>query len=57
MIIFANTKRHLDFYLKAAAEAGVPEAQFNTASMYEHGEGVTSKIQFKLLDGIYNVAE
>ena len=37
---FRKYKKAFKFYLKAA-EAGVPEAQFNTASMYEHGEGVT----------------
>jgi TPR repeat protein len=36
---FRKYKKAFKFYLKAA-EAGVPEAQFNTASMYEHGEGV-----------------
>ena len=37
---FRKYKKAFKFYLKAA-EAGVPEAQFNTASMYEHGEGVS----------------
>ena len=37
---FRKYKKAFKFYLQAA-EAGVPEAQFNTASMYEHGEGVT----------------
>ncbi|MDA9897148.1 sel1 repeat family protein, partial [Pelagibacterales bacterium] len=37
---FRKYKKAFRFYL-TAAEAGVPEAQFNTASMYEHGEGVT----------------
>ena len=37
---FRKYKKAFKFYLKAA-EAGVPEAQFNTASMYEHGEGIT----------------
>ena len=36
---FRKYKKAFKFYLQAA-EAGVPEAQFNTASMYEHGEGV-----------------
>ena len=36
---FRKYKKAFKLYLKAA-EAGVPEAQFNTASMYEHGEGV-----------------
>jgi len=40
---FRKYKKAFKFYLKAA-EAGVPEAQFNTASMYEHGEGVTQDI-------------
>ena len=31
-------KKAFKFYLEAA-EKGVPEAQFNTASMYEHGDG------------------
>ena len=35
---FRKYKKAFNFYLKAALE-GVPEAQFNTASMYEHGEG------------------
>ena len=36
---FRKYKKAFKLYLKAA-EAGVPEAQFNAASMYEHGEGV-----------------
>ena len=36
---FRKYKKAFKFYLKAAI-AGVPEAQFNTASMYEHGEGI-----------------
>ena len=40
---FRKFKKAFRFYL-TAAEAGVPEAQFNTASMYEHGEGVTQDI-------------
>ena len=36
---FRKYKKAFKFYLEAA-ENGVPEAQFNTASMYEHGDGV-----------------
>ena len=35
---FRKYKKAFKFYLEAA-EKGVPEAQFNTASMYEHGDG------------------
>ena len=35
---FWKLKKAFKFYLEAA-EKGVPEAQFNTASMYEHGDG------------------
>ena len=40
---FRKYKKAFKFYLKAALE-GVPEAQFNTASMYEHGEGTKQDI-------------
>ena len=40
---FRKYKKAFKFYLKAAI-AGVPEAQFNTASMYEHGEGIKRDI-------------
>ena len=40
---FRKYKKAFKFYIKAAL-AGVPEAQFNTASMYEHGEGTKQDI-------------
>jgi tetratricopeptide (TPR) repeat protein len=36
---FGKYKKAFKFYLEAAKK-GVPEAQFNSASMYEHGDGV-----------------